>query len=78
MKPVVTALHAIAAIEREIREAQAAAASAGRSETHSVAGFERKFTGFRERPTWAERAFRMYRGDCALEQRSRQPADRSP
>ena len=33
MKPVMTALHAIAAIERETREAQAAAASAGRSET---------------------------------------------
>ena len=33
MKPVVTALHAIAAIERETREAQTAAASAGRSET---------------------------------------------
>jgi hypothetical protein len=33
MKPVVTALHAIAAIERETREAQTEAASAGRSET---------------------------------------------
>jgi hypothetical protein len=33
MKPVVTALHAIAAIEREAREAQTEAASAGRSET---------------------------------------------
>jgi hypothetical protein len=33
MKPVVTALHAIAAIERETREAQAEAASAGRFET---------------------------------------------
>ena len=33
MKPVVTALHAIAAIERETREAQTEATSAGRSET---------------------------------------------
>jgi hypothetical protein len=33
MKPVVTALHAIAAIECETREAQKEAASAGRSET---------------------------------------------
>ena len=33
MKPVVTALHAIAAIERETREAHTAATSAGRSET---------------------------------------------
>jgi hypothetical protein len=33
MKPVVTALHAIAALERETREAQAEAASAGRFET---------------------------------------------
>ena len=33
MKPVATALNAIAAIERETREAHTAAASAGRSET---------------------------------------------
>ncbi len=33
MKPVATALHAIEAIERETREAQTEAASAGRSET---------------------------------------------
>jgi hypothetical protein len=33
MKPVVTALHAIAAIERETREAQTEATSAGHSET---------------------------------------------
>jgi len=33
MKPVATALSAIAAIERETREAHTAAASAGRSET---------------------------------------------